>query len=122
MVALQDSVRVYRFAKPPSFLAAYQTADNPWGLCCLSSSESGRIAFPGRTAGHVQLVEIETGNVSIFPAHSSAVRAMQMSPDGELLATASEKVRFFSICICWKAGASDCGCCLLLMSNFSREL
>jgi WD40 repeat protein len=89
VVVLQNSVRVYKFAKPPSLLSAYETANNPWGLCCLSSK---RIAFPGRTAGHVQLVEIATSNVSIIPAHSSAVKAIQLSPDGELLATASETV------------------------------
>jgi WD40 repeat protein len=86
-VVLQNSVRVYKFAKPPSLLSAYETANNPWGLCCLSPK---RIAFPGRTTGHVQLVEVATGNVSIIPAHSSAVKAIQLSPDGELLATASE--------------------------------
>jgi len=91
VVVLQNSVRVYKFAKPPNLLSAYETANNPWGLCCLSPK---RIAFPGRTTGHVQLVEIATGNVSIIPAHTSAVKAIQLSPDGELLATASETVGF----------------------------
>src|SRR5690606_27671723 len=77
------------FAKPPNLLSAYETANNPWGLCCLSPK---RLAFPGRTTGHVQLVETTTGNVSIIPAHTSAVKAIQLSPDGELLATASETV------------------------------
>lgn len=89
VLVLQNSVRVFKFAKPPSLLSAYETANNPWGICCLSSRQ---IAFPGRTTGHVQLVEITTGNVSIIPAHSSALRTMQFSPDGDLLATASEMV------------------------------
>jgi len=89
VVVLQNSVRVYRFAKPPSLLTAYETANNPWGLCCLSPR---RLAFPGRTTGHVQLVELSSGNVSIIPAHSSAIRALALSSDGELLATASEMV------------------------------
>ncbi|KAK4157372.1 WD40-repeat-containing domain protein [Chaetomidium leptoderma] len=92
VVVLQNSVRVYKFAKPPNLLSAYETANNPWGLCCLSPK---RIAFPGRTTGHVQLVEIATGNVSIIPAHTSAVKAIQLSPDGDLLATASETVGLF---------------------------
>ncbi|KAG7291414.1 hypothetical protein NEMBOFW57_001433 [Staphylotrichum longicolle] len=100
VVVLQNSVRVYRFAKPPNLLSAYETANNPWGLCCLSPK---RIAFPGRTTGHVQLVEIATGNVSIIPAHTSAVKAVQLSPDGEMLATASEMgtlIRVFSTSNC----------------------
>ncbi|KEY73132.1 hypothetical protein S7711_04881 [Stachybotrys chartarum IBT 7711] len=86
-VVLQNSVRIYSFAKPPNLIHVYETADNLAGLCCLTER---KIAFPGRTAGQVQLVEIPTGNVSIIPAHSSALKAIQLSPDGELLATASE--------------------------------
>lgn len=90
VIVLQNSVRVYSFAKPPDLVASYETADNLLGLCGLSEK---MIAFPGRTPGQVQLVEIATGNVSIIPAHSSALRAITFSPDGELLATASETVR-----------------------------
>lgn len=89
VAVLQNSVRVYRFSKPPDLLSAYETADNLRGLCSMSEK---MIAFPGRTSGQVQLVEIATGNVSIIPAHSSALRALQLSPDGELLATASDTV------------------------------
>jgi len=45
------------------------------------------------------MVELESGNVSIIPAHSSPLRAMDLSPDGDLLATASETgtlIRVFS--------------------------
>ncbi|ESA43890.1 SVP1-like protein 2, variant [Neurospora crassa OR74A] len=87
VLVLMDRVQVYQTAKPHPLLSTYETTDNPLGLCCLSSD---RIAFPGRAIGHVQLVEVETGNVSIITAHTSALRAMALSQDGELLATASE--------------------------------
>lgn len=87
IVVLQNSVRVYSFAKPPDLLHVYETADNLLGLCCLSEK---KLAFPGRTAGQIQLVELATGNVSIIPAHSSALKAIAISPDGELMASASE--------------------------------
>ena len=89
VVALQNSVHMYAFSSPPKKLSVFETADNPSGLCCLGSKV---IAFPGRTPGQVQLVEIETGNVSIWPAHGSPLKAMELSPDGEVLATASETV------------------------------
>jgi WD40 repeat protein len=89
IVVLQNSVRVYSFSKPPDLIAAYETADNLLGLCSMSDKI---IAFPGRTAGHIQLVEMATGNVSIIPSHSSALRAIQLSPDGNFLATASDTV------------------------------
>jgi WD repeat-containing protein 45 len=89
IVVLQNSVHVYVFSSPPEKVSVFETADNPLGLCCLSAK---LLAFPGRTPGQVQLVETETGNVTIVPAHSSSLRAIEISPDGELMATASETV------------------------------
>ena len=84
---------MYAFSSPPTKLSVFETADNASGLCCLGSKV---VAFPGPTPGQVKLVEIETGNVSIIPAHGSPLKAMELSPDGEVLATASETVGFFS--------------------------
>jgi hypothetical protein len=89
VVALQNSVRVYKFQSPPDLWAVFETADNPLGLSCLTEKT---LAFPGRTPGQVQLVELATGNVSIIPAHGSALRAIDISRDGQVLATASETV------------------------------
>ena len=91
-IALKNSVRVYKFQSPPELWASFETADNPHGLCCLTAKT---IAFPGRTPGQVQLVELSTGNVSIIPAHGSSLRAIDISPDGDILATASETVSKF---------------------------
>lgn len=89
VVALQNSVRVYKFRSPAELWSVFETADNPLGLCCLTATS---LAFPGRTPGQVQLVELSTGNVSIIPAHGSALRAIDISRDGKILATASEAV------------------------------
>ncbi|KAI0118287.1 WD40 repeat-like protein [Nemania sp. FL0031] len=102
VVVLQNSVRLYAFEKPPKPLAKYETADNLLGLCCLTDKY---LVFPGRTPGHVQVVQLATDSVSILPAHSSSLRAIQLSADGELLATASEKgtlVRIFATGSCAK--------------------
>lgn len=90
VVVLQNSVHVYVFSSPPEKVSISETADNPLGLCCLSSQ---LLAFPGRTPGQVHLVELETGGVRIIPAHTSPLRAIEISPDGEIMATASETVR-----------------------------
>lgn len=87
VVVLQNAVHVYAFSSPPEKISISETADNPLGLCCLSSN---LLAFPGRTSGQVQLVEIDTGNVRIVPAHTSPLKAIEISPDGEVMATASE--------------------------------
>ena len=104
VVALLNSIHIYTFTLPPEKISVFETADNPPGLCCLGSK---LIAFPGRTSGQVQMVEIGSGNVSIIPAHSSPLKAMDLSPNGEILATASENgtlVRVFSTINCARIG------------------
>lgn len=90
IVALLNSIHIFAFSNPPQKLSVFETSDNPLGLICLGKK---LLTFPGRSPGQVQLVELETGNVSIIPAHSNPLRAMDLSPDGEVLATASEAVR-----------------------------
>ncbi|KAJ8069043.1 hypothetical protein OCU04_002717 [Sclerotinia nivalis] len=102
VVALLNSIRVYLFHSTPELYQAYETAGNPYGLCCLGASI---LIFPGRTAGQVQVVELNTGNVSIIPAHSGALRALALSRDEEVIATASETgtlVRVFATSNCAK--------------------
>ncbi|KAL2852196.1 WD40-repeat-containing domain protein [Aspergillus pseudodeflectus] len=102
VVALLNSVHTFAFSTPPKKLSVFETTDNPLGLACLGQE---LLAFPGRSPGQVQLVELETGNVSIIPAHSTPLRAMALSPDGEVLATASEAgtlIRIFATSNCAK--------------------
>ena len=104
LVSIHNSVQLYNFSSPPKKLSNFETADNPLGLCCLGSQV---IAFPGRTPGQVQLVELATSNVSILPAHSTPLQAIELSPDGEILATASEQgtlIRIFSVTNCIRIG------------------
>ena len=96
VVALHSSVHVYSFSSNPQKLSVFETTDNPFGLCCLNATT---IVFPGRTPGQVQLVEVATGNVTIIPAHAASLRALDLSRDGQILATASETgtlIRIFS--------------------------
>ncbi|OJJ48330.1 hypothetical protein ASPZODRAFT_14472 [Penicilliopsis zonata CBS 506.65] len=102
VVTLLNSIHIFAFTNPPQKLSVFETSDNPLGLACLGQK---LLAFPGRSPGQVQLVELETGNVSIIPAHSTPLRAMTLSPDGEVLATASEAgtlVRVYSTSNCAK--------------------
>ncbi|KAJ6164517.1 phosphatidylinositol 3-5-bisphosphate-binding protein [Penicillium chermesinum] len=84
VVALLNSIHVFAFSTPPHKLSVYETSDNPLGLACLGQK---LLAFPGRSLG------------------SSPLRAMALSPDGEVLATGSESgtlVRLFSTANCRK--------------------
>ncbi|KAJ5282344.1 hypothetical protein N7497_002493 [Penicillium chrysogenum] len=102
VAVLLNSVHVFAFSNPPQKLSVFETSDNPLGLACLDNK---LLAFPGRSPGQVQMIELETGNISIIPAHSTPLRAMALSPDGNLLATASEAgtlVRIFATGNCTK--------------------
>ena len=90
VVSLLDCVLLYDFVAPPQKFAEFETAWNPFGLCCLGTKT---LALPGRSHGQVRLVELANRHVSIIPAHSSSLRAMALSLDGNFLATASENVR-----------------------------
>lgn len=110
IVVLQNSVEFHApWNKPKDMqkVAVYETADNLHGLICMSSKH---IAFPGPTAGHVRLVELATDNVSIIPAHSTALRAMAFSEKGDMLATASDKVgsSFHSSVSCYTSVGISC--------------
>ncbi|KAJ5794902.1 hypothetical protein N7457_001501 [Penicillium paradoxum] len=102
VAVLLNNVHVFAFSNPPQKLSVFETSDNPLGLACLDQK---LLAFPGRSPGQVQMIELETGNISIIPAHSTPLRAMALSPDGKLLATASESgtlVRIFATGNCTK--------------------
>lgn len=94
VVSLLGRVILYDFVAPPQKLAEFETAWNPFGLCCLGTKT---LALPGRSHGQVRLVELGNRNVSIIPAHSSSLRAMTISLEGNILATASENVRTMNL-------------------------
>ncbi|KAI5287026.1 Phosphatidylinositol 3,5-bisphosphate-binding protein [Ascosphaera atra] len=89
VVALRNSIEIYAFSTKPQRKYSFETGDNPQGLVSLGPNI---VAFPGRTPGQVQIVELENGNVSIIPAHEMPLKALGLSRDGSLLATAGEKV------------------------------
>ncbi|KAI6250737.1 SVP1-like protein 2 [Erysiphe necator] len=100
VVVLQNTVRAYKFQTPLKLWHAFETTDNFQGLCCL---DSNTLAFPGRTSGQVQLVDLTTGSVSIIPAHGSSLRALVLSQNGQIVATASETgtlIRIFATQSC----------------------
>jgi hypothetical protein len=104
IVVQLNKVGIYKMKVPPEKLAEYETANNPYGLCALGKST---VAFPGRTIGQVKLFDVHTGNVSIIPAHDSPLRALALSKNGDMVATASEQgtiIRLWSFPSCTKLG------------------
>ena len=90
ILVFKRSVNLYRHQPKIERIASYETSDNAAGLCCLGKNH---LVFPGRTAGHLQMVTLRNLEVSIVPAHATALRAMTMSADEEIIASASFNVR-----------------------------
>jgi WD repeat-containing protein 45 len=101
VVVLLNSVNLYKFSVTPEKLSSFDTANNPFGLCNYGKE---LLAFPGRTPGHVQLVRLARNTVTIIPAHTSPLSAIDLSPDGELLATASENGTLIRV---WSTSTSN---------------
>ncbi|KAF2469494.1 WD40 repeat-like protein [Lindgomyces ingoldianus] len=104
VVVLLNNVGIYKMKSPPEKIADYETVNNPFGLCSLGSKI---VAFPGRTPGQVKLFHLDSGNVSIIPAHDSPLRALALSKNGDVVATASEQgtlIRIWSFPSCTKIG------------------
>jgi WD40 repeat protein len=102
VVVLLNSVGIYKMKSPPEKLQDYETVNNPYGLCCLGKNI---VAFPGRMSGQVRLYDLGTGNISIIPAHTTPLRAIALSPKGDMVATASEQgtlIRLWSFPSCAK--------------------
>lgn len=87
-LALQNSVQVHSFNRG-ALLHKYQTANNLGGILCVSDRQ---VAFPARVAGQIMIVELTTGNVSMILGHDAPLRVLSFSQDGDMLASASEKV------------------------------
>jgi len=91
-VVFEHGVNLYRHQPRLEKLATYETTSNALGLCCLGV---WGLAFPGRTPGQIQLVNLNTLKVDIIPAHTSPLKALALSRDGEVVATASDHVSAF---------------------------
>lgn len=91
VIIMQNGVNLYQHQPSIEKIASYDTTANPAGLCCLGRTT---LAFPGRTAGQLQILHILSRKVSIIPAHTSALRALALSADELIIATASATVCF----------------------------
>jgi hypothetical protein len=74
--------------RPESWVNSYSTAPNPHGIAVLGSRY---FIIPGIAKGKLRIVDLETMKTSIVNAHTYALRAVALSGDEELLATASER-------------------------------
>ena len=88
-LAFERSLSLYKHKGGIEKIASYETVSNPLGLCCLGEKI---LVLPGRSAGQLQIVDLQTLDVQIVPAHTSTLRALELSPNESVVASASDKV------------------------------
>eukprot|EP00227_Mantoniella_beaufortii_P002107 CAMPEP_0197609638 /NCGR_PEP_ID=MMETSP1326-20131121/51585_1 /TAXON_ID=1155430 /ORGANISM="Genus nov. species nov., Strain RCC2288" /LENGTH=241 /DNA_ID=CAMNT_0043178037 /DNA_START=99 /DNA_END=821 /DNA_ORIENTATION=+ len=91
VVVLEHKIYVYNFADL-KILHQTDTIANPKGLCALSPTQDNTVmACPGLNKGQVRVELYDLGQTKFISAHDSDLACLQLTLDGALLATASEK-------------------------------
>lgn len=72
---------------PNALKACHATSPNAFALACLRHDS---LVLPAQAAGQIQLIPLAGGSKRVMKVHNSALRCMTLSPDGTVLATASE--------------------------------
>ncbi|KAK3629562.1 Phosphatidylinositol 3,5-bisphosphate-binding protein [Elasticomyces elasticus] len=73
---------------PNKLKALYSTFPNLHALACLRNN---LLILPAQTTGQIQIIPLPSGSKRVLRAHNTAIRALALSPDSTLLATASEQ-------------------------------
>eukprot|EP00160_Parvularia_atlantis_P001402 Unigene11122_Nuclearia_a/m.34034 Unigene11122_Nuclearia_a/g.34034 ORF Unigene11122_Nuclearia_a/g.34034 Unigene11122_Nuclearia_a/m.34034 type:complete len:336 (+) Unigene11122_Nuclearia_a:83-1090(+) len=92
VVVLVDRIDVFDIANM-KLAESIETASNPSGLCALTpSSTPCLLAYPSRTDGEVVVHDLEAAKqLKAIAAHLGPIECIAFSPQGDLIATASDK-------------------------------
>ncbi|XP_070675566.1 autophagy-related protein 18a isoform X2 [Malus domestica] len=99
VVVLEQKIFVYNFADL-KLLHQIETIANPKGLCAVSQvARSLVLVCPGLQKGQVRVEHYASKRTKFIMAHDSRLACFALTPDGQLLATSSNKgtlVRIFN--------------------------
>ncbi len=93
-MVLEHKIYVYNFQNL-KMIEVIETAPNPKGLVAVCASKKICVlASPDKNLGVVRVMHFDKGaKTQIINAHQSAVAAIALNTEGNLLATASDKVK-----------------------------
>ena len=96
VVVTEKSVCVYDF-RNLNLRQSFNTCLNPKGLIAVSTSDKKVIAYPSVEEGKVVVVNLENGTSVTIEAHKHDMAAMCLSPEANLLVTASSEGTLFRV-------------------------
>ncbi len=99
IVVLESKIYVYNFQNL-KMIEVIETCSNPRGLCAVCPSKDICVlATPDKNIGDVRVIHFDDDSKTLLlNAHQSAIQALALNIEGNLLATASDKgtlVRIF---------------------------
>lgn len=103
VVCLEESLFIHNIRDMKVLHTIRETPPNKNGMCALSTdSDHCYLAYPGHsTVGELQIFDaLNLAATSMIPAHTGQLAAIQFSPSGTRIATASDKgtvIRVFSV-------------------------
>lgn len=103
VVCLEESLFIHNIRDMKVLHTIRETPPNKNGMCALSTdSDHCYLAYPGHsTVGELQIFDaLNLAATSMIPAHTGQIAAIQFSPSGTKVATASDKgtvIRVFSV-------------------------
>lgn len=87
-IVCKNSVKLYNFMDM-KFLAKVDTYDNPNGVCSLSTNPTSPIMVtPGIKAGHINIINYQTGARKSFRCHDNPIHNISLNSDATKIATA----------------------------------
>jgi len=103
VVCLEESLYIHNIRDMKVLHTIRETPPNKSGLCALSTdSENCYLAYPGHSSvGELQIFDsLNLASISMIPAHTGQLAAIQFNPSGTRIATASDKgtvIRVFNV-------------------------
>jgi len=103
IVCLEESLYIHNIRDMKVLHTIRETPPNKGGLCALSAdSDNCYLAYPGHSSvGELQIFDaLNLASMSMIPAHTGQLAAIQFSPTGTGIATASDKgtvIRIFNV-------------------------
>ncbi|EDV29392.1 uncharacterized protein TRIADDRAFT_20120 [Trichoplax adhaerens] len=98
IVVLSKMLYVFSFPNTSKLLYSFATAENPNGLCEISSSTNHAVlVFPGKITGRLQLIDLmqhrddDKSHQPVINAHENALACIALNHQGSRVATASVK-------------------------------